>query len=122
MAIPNFPSASLSRGVTFENFTDKISDDPTLRNGMENGLLKTRPRYTATKQEFHFAYRFLTAADKAILKTFEKDTVIVGALTFTWTNPDDAVVYTVRMMNVITYQLEEMNHLKQSAKLDFVEA
>jgi len=115
-----FPT--LSRGVSFENYTNKISVDPTLRNEMENGLVKTRPRFTTTKREFHIGYRYLPAADVTLLKTFEETTVIVGSLTFNWTNPDDDVVYEVRLMNEIKYELEETDHLKQSARLDMVEA
>lgn len=118
--MPAFPT--LSVGVEFQNQTNRISIDPTLRSEEDNGLVLTRPRFTATKQEFHFGYRWLTAADVTLLKTFEETTVVVGSISFTWTNPDDSVVYTVLMMNPIQYQVEPDDKTKHSARLDFVEA
>jgi len=118
--MPAFPT--LSRGVEFVGFSDKISEAPTMRTEQANGLVKTRPRFTATKEEFHFGYRWLTAADVVLLKTFQKTTVVVGSESFTWTNPDDSTVYTVRMMNVIKFNVEPENFSLHSARLDFVEA
>lgn len=118
--MPAFPT--LSRGVDVSGISDKIAVDPTIRSEMANGVVKTRPRFTATKREFHFGYRFLPAADIALLKTFEETTVLVGSISFTWTNPFDSESYTVKMLNPIDFQPEPTDHSTMAARLDFIEA
>ena len=118
MADVTFPT--LSRGVSFQNFREGIAYDPTIKSEMENGLVLTRTRFTALDNEFFIGYNFLTAADKILLKTMQT-AVHVGAGTIDWTNPDDAVVYEVRLVLPIKFQIESTDHTKWSARIEFVE-
>ena len=114
-----FPT--LSMGASFENFSNQIADDPTYRSTMEDGSTITRAQFTATKEMWRFNYRFLVAADKALLKTMQ-NSVVVGAGEIAWTNPEDGVVYTVKLTRPIQFRIEPEHHLKHSAILDFKES
>jgi len=118
MADVTFPT--LSVGTSFENFREEIAYDPTIRSEMENGLVVTRPRFTALDDGFSKIIRFMTGADKVLLKTMQTN-VRVGAGTIDWTNPDDDVVYEVRLGSPIRFQIEPTDHTKWSARIEFVQ-
>ena len=118
MADATFPT--LSVGTSFRTFREEVSSDPTIRNEMENGLVLTRPRFTVLKNKFSIGYNLLTAADKALLITMQT-TVQVGAGTIDWTNPDDSVVYEVRLISPIKFQLEQESNKEWSCRIEFVE-
>ncbi len=114
-----FPT--LSRAANFRQFTDDLLDDPTIRSKMENGEVHTRPRFTATKQKWTVLYSYLTAADKALLKTLQ-DNVRVGADIFRWTNPTDDIEYDVRLAQPgMKFKLEPRHPDKWEAMMTMVE-
>jgi len=118
MADVVFPT--LSRGTSFERFNEEVAYDPTIRSEMENGLVLTRPRFTALDDKFSIGYRYLIAADKVLLKTMQTS-VRVGAGTIDWTNPDDDVVYEVRLAVPLKFQMESQDFNKWSVRIEFVE-
>ncbi len=118
MADYTFPT--LSKGISFENFSDMYEPDPTYRSEMDDGTVITRARFTALKNKFGFNYRFLTAADKALLQTMQ-GVVYVGAGVIAWTNPSDSVAYRVRLTKSIQYRIEPNDHTLHSAVLEFLQ-
>ncbi|MCE5334271.1 MAG: hypothetical protein LLG06_06745 [Desulfobacteraceae bacterium] len=76
--------------------------DPTIRARSEGGYVKTRPRTTRIPMQWKLQYLYLSSSDKATLQSFERS-VKVGADAFSWTNPADGLVRTVRMKEPIVY-------------------
>jgi hypothetical protein len=114
-----FPN--LSRGVSFEDFSDEVNPDPTYRSEMEDGTIITRARFTALKESFKFNYRFLTASDKALLKAMQTF-CHVGATEIDWTNPSDSTAHTVKLTKPIRFRIEPENLNQHSAMIEFIDA
>ena len=100
---------------------ETIAYDPTIRSEYEGGVIKSRPRYTSILKRWQLFYRHLTAEDRTALRTLQT-TYLVGSKTFTWTNPEDDVEYTVRLMVPIVFTMEIDNTAKYRTDLDFGEA
>lgn len=89
---PSFPE--LSRAPQIDEEED--FDDPTIRDQMENGVVRTAPRYLRLRETFKINFRYCSAEDKRVLKDFIKD--VGGWAPFHWTdnrdphNPDDYIV------------------------------
>jgi len=68
----------------------------------ENGLIISRKRFTRSRKEFVVKYITLEETEKAaIIAQFEA----VGVyLTFSWTNTDNDVAYTVRFKRPISWE------------------
>ena len=113
-----FPT--LSRGVSFQNYTEDSAVDPTIRSEFENGVVLSRAKFTTLKKKFSIGYSLITAADK--LKLINLQTSIkIGAATFYWTNPDDDVEYEVRLMSPMKFQIEPRNFDYWNARLEMAQ-
>jgi len=99
---------TLSQNPDAEAFSESAAIDPTLRDEFENGSVSTRAKFTSVKKKWDIVYRFLSAADKATLATFQA-TVNYGAGSFNWTNPIDSVAYVVRFGGLIEFKVEPEN-------------
>lgn len=75
-------------------------DDPTISSKMENGLVITRPRYTAMRRSWTVAYSYAPAADLTTLDNFVRGTVLGGSGSFTWTCPGTGEVVDVRFVKL----------------------
>lgn len=69
--------------------------DSTVRSTKEGGYVQTRPRFTRSPRKFHLVYGDLSNTDQAALESHE-DGQKMGADSFSWTNPQTSVTYTVR--------------------------
>ena len=70
--------------------------DGLARSAMDAGPPKARVRYTAEVRNLDMPI-VLTTAEKATFTTFYEETLGRGALTFTWTDPDnDTTIITFR--------------------------
>ena len=118
MADTTFPV--LSRGA-HTDIKEVVASDPTLRSEMENGRVLTRARFTGLKRKWSYSIRDMLEADKTSLTSMQT-TVRVGSGTIEWTHPKTAAVIDVRLAEPITFELDEFDHLKWSAKLILVEA
>jgi hypothetical protein len=96
-----FPTLSAKPSCT--GWEEQLAFDPTIRSRSEGGYTKTRARYTRIPMQWQLKYRYLSAADKATLQTFERVTVLCGADSFTWTNPDDGSEKIVRFKEPSKY-------------------
>jgi len=110
MADVTFPT--LSRGINLD--VREVSANPTIRSEMENGSVITRARFTRLRKTWNFSIGFLTAADKVLLDAMQ-NTTHIGAGTISWTHPKTSVVYEVRLLSPITFQVESDNSNLQSA-------
>ena len=116
----NFPT--LSTNPDAEGWHEEPAIDPTLRSEFESGHQLTRGRATVVPETWSFTYRFLSNADKVILKTFEKSTVNFGAGTFNWTNPNDSESYVVKLAKPIKFTREDNGLNEWKVELKVVEA
>jgi hypothetical protein len=91
--MPSFPS--LAKTPDRNNFKEGYVEGNTIRDEGEV-YNATRPRSTRVRKKFLFRYTLLTQADKDTLENFITNTVFLEAISFTWTHPQSAVVYTVR--------------------------
>ncbi len=85
-----------------------MAHDPTIRGPMfEGGYVQTRARFTRISRKWTIHYLQMTQTNKNTVKDFE-DARKAGSESFTWTNPEDSVSYTVRFMEPIQYTPQEM--------------
>ena len=98
-----FPT--LSRSPSLDPNPETIAFDPTIRSEMESGDIKTRPRFTATKEKWTRQYRYMTAADKALMKTLQTS-VMVGSDKFQWVDTIGGETHFVRFEKPIVFESE----------------
>lgn len=96
----NFPV--LSDAPDVDAWEESRAFDPTIRTKSEGGYTKTRPRTTRIPMQWKLQFKYLSAADKAALQSFESS-VKVGADAFNWTNPVDGQVKVVRFKEPVKY-------------------
>ncbi len=97
----NFPTLA-SREVVSE-FNNALAHDPTVRSLSEGGYVTSRARFTRMTNRWNVVYMWLTQANKNTLKTFVEGTSLGGSESFSWTNPEDSVTYTVRFLGEVKY-------------------
>lgn len=113
---------TLSRDPIPSSYKETKAYDPSIRSQFEDGKILSRARFTANKKRWDLVYTYLTTADKVLLDDFQ-DTVMVGADTFTWTNPDqnDNTSYTVRLEKPIEFKLHSGSTLEYQAMVSLIE-
>lgn len=77
-AYPSFPE--LSRAPALK--TKTATNDPTLRDTMENGMVSTRARFTRRRRQWTVALDFLTNDDMRALDLWVQNVVVYGANIF----------------------------------------
>ena len=85
MAYPTFPE--LSRQPALKTKTS--SDDPTLRDKLENGMEATRAKFRRRRRTFAFTTEHLTADDLDKLEYFVVNVAVFGANIFFFPNTVD---------------------------------
>jgi hypothetical protein len=75
---PAFPS--LSRAPKLSTRTS--TQDPTLRDPMENGMETTRAKFTRRRRQWNVSIDFLTNDDWNALETFVQEDAVYGANIF----------------------------------------
>lgn len=84
-------------------FQDSISTNPTIRSPKDAGYQQTRSRFTRYPRTWQIVYNGIITTDKNLIRTHEEERG-VGGNSFSWTNPADSVVYTVRFIRPVLYQ------------------
>lgn len=95
-----FPTLTAIQAVPMTEETE----DATIRSAFEAGYEHTRPRFTRARKTWTIRYEYMSNTDKTTLDAFVT-TVRQGADSFSWTNPQDSVVYTVRFSSIPKYEL-----------------
>ncbi len=101
-AYPSFPD--LSRAPALRTKTS--SQDPTLRDTLDNGMESTRAKFTRRRREWAVEIDFLTNDDWRALEQFVQTTVVYGAGIFQFRDRRDAdnpVTLTVRFSKIPGY-------------------
>lgn len=102
-----FPTLS-SGYVSCENFGEVVAKDPAILTEYEDGTISTRAGFTNLKDKFNKIWRYITTADRVLLKNLQT-AIHVGVMPFFWTNPDDDVENDVRLDTPIKFR-RESNH------------
>lgn len=100
---PTWPVATLTGKPSYigYGFTDVADPNASEVKGEEQFL--PRSGRSPIMRKYTIKYPIITQADKAILETFQEDTVNYGALKFLWTDPVLGDVYDMRLSNLITF-------------------
>ena len=102
-------------------FQDSISTNPTIRTPKDAGYQQTRSRFTRYPRAWRIVYNGIITTDKNLIRTHEEERG-VGGNSFTWTNPEDDVAYTVRFIRPIMYQpWENTNYTRWIVSFDLEE-
>lgn len=102
-AYPTFPE--LSRKPALKTKTS--TNDPTLRDTMENGMESTRAKFRRRRREWSVSIDFLSWSDHAILEAFVQKIAVFGANIFLFTDERDKHsprVLTVRFSEIPKYE------------------
>lgn len=118
--MPTYPS--LSQDPDVNGFKEEPITDPTIRSEMESGDVVTRPLFTGVPLKWSYKYTQLSNADKLLLATFERSTVKYGALSFTWTNPQDDTDHEVRFTELVKYALNRSNNNEWDVQVALAQA
>jgi len=78
------------------NWIELPSSDSTIRSETDGGITLSRARFTSKLKKWNINYPIISQADKILLENFER-TINFGADSFTWTNPQDSLIYEVRL-------------------------
>jgi len=111
----------LSRGASFQNFTQDSAIDPTIRSEFEDGTILTRARFTRMRKAINCGYIFLTAADKTYLENLQTS-IKIGANTFYYVYPPDSTEYIVMLTSPMKFQIEPRDFNYWNVNLNMVEA
>ncbi len=103
----DFPT--LTQGPSVEEFEQETAVDPTLRSQFENGYQLSRNRFTVVPKKWKLVFRYLTAADKTALETFEETTVGYGGTSFNWENTEDGETYDVKFVEPIKWKFNPLD-------------
>lgn len=102
----DFPA--VSRQPNRERYIQSLLQDPTISADFENGFQLARSKYSNVALKFEFTLSFLTAADKSLLESFEKERSY-RAGEFNWTSPY-GITYIVRFdINLVFTQERASN-------------
>lgn len=93
---------SLACTPEVHSFTSEKAHDPTIRSESDGGYVKSRARFTRLPEKWNICYTWLSQANKNTIKDFE-EARLIGSESFTWTNPEDGISYTVRFLGLVRY-------------------
>ena len=96
-----FPT--LSRPPSYPLDPDGELEDAIVRSPFSAGYEQTRPRFTRARRTWGVTYRHLPDADVAILREFERVTLVNGSDSFAWTHPLTGAQFGVRLTAPIKY-------------------
>jgi len=94
-------------------------ENSVLRSKFEGGYVQTRPRFTRARRVWQITYNQLSSANKILIDNFI-DTVLGGADSFTWTNPQNSTSYTVRFKDNPTFSYTSYNRWNVNFTLEQV--
>jgi hypothetical protein len=89
--------ALLPQSPLVSGYNEKLPNT-IIRTQMDNGVAKTRRRFTATVRPMSISFT-MTPSQVALLDTFYNDTTKGGSLRFEWTHPRTGVTKEFRFVN-----------------------
>lgn len=103
----NWPSI---QNPSYSSNMSEQPEDAVIRNSLDAGYERTRPRHTRNRTTWtDITWLTMNTADKVTLDNFYKITTGNGSAMFSWTNPADNSVHTVRFVSPPKYSPTSFN-------------
>ncbi len=99
---------------------DVENEDNTIRSTMEDGTVVSRRKFTKIRKTFTLTWDALPNADYETLDDFLRNTAYMGAVPFSWTNPRNGTVYTVRLKSMDKFEAKAVSIWSGSITLEEV--
>lgn len=115
MANLSFPDVIAPSYPLKETFEDNL-----IKSSMENGVVKTRPRFTKTRRSFELDWQALDNENKEVLEKFFMSKTKCGSLSFKWLHPQSEKSYHVRFSEPPSFTLKVNEYWQVSIKLQEV--
>lgn len=115
MASLSFPDVTAPDYPLKETFEDNL-----IKSSMENGVVKTRPRFTKARRSFELEWSSLDSDSKELLEQFFLSKTKCGSLPFKWMHPHTEKTYNVRFDGPPTFSLKFTDYWQASIKLQEV--
>ena len=115
MAKLSFPDVTAPEYPLKETFEDNL-----IKSSMENGVVKTRPRFTNVRRSFELEWSLLDNDSKDALEQFFLTKTKCGSLPFKWLHPHSEKSYSVRFSEPPAFNLKMKDYWQVSVKLQEV--
>ena len=115
MAKLSFPDVTAPEYPLKETFEDNL-----IKSSMENGVVKTRPRFTKVRRSFELEWSLLNNDSKDALEQFFLSKTNCGSLPFKWPHPYSKKSYVVRFDGPPSFSLKMKDYWQVSIKLQEV--
>jgi hypothetical protein len=93
--------------------------DSTISTPFENGMQQSRPRFPRVRRTFVVPYRYVSEADRVVLDTFIRTTVVGSSGIFTWTDPQTSEAIHVRFATGKAPQITEAGFVARAITQSF---
>ena len=115
MANLSFPDVTAPEYPLKESVEDNL-----IKSAMENGVVKTRPRFTKVRRSFELEWSLLNDDSKDALEQFFLSKTKCGSLPFKWPHPYSEKSYVVRFDGPPSFSLKMKDYWQVSIKLQEV--
>lgn len=95
-------------------------EDAVIRSSMEDGTVKTRPRFTRNRSTFEVTWNNMPQDEKELFEEFYKTTTKNGSKAFNWTHPASSTNYEVVFSEVPSMELKLLKYWTVSMKIQEV--
>lgn len=98
---------------------EETTPDPAIRSEFEDGSVQTRPRFTRMRRRWTLSWANIKKSQYEILRDFYMNQK-GGSLSFSWPNPMNGVMFTVRFVGELTAKTTELDFYAVTVKLEQV--
>lgn len=98
---------------------EETTPDPAIRSEFEDGSVQTRPRFTRMRRRWTLSWGNIQKSQYEVLREFYMNKK-GGSLSFTWVNPMDGGVFTVRFVGELTAKTTEKYFYAVTVRLEQV--
>ena len=98
---------------------EETTPDPAIRSEFEDGSVQTRPRFTRMRRRWTLSWANIKKSQYEILRDFYMNQK-GGSLSFSWPNPMNCVMFTVRFVGELTAKTTEVDFYAVTVKLEQV--
>ena len=95
-------------------------EDVVIRSTMEDGTIKTRPRFTRNRMTYELSWSSMPEDQKQALETFLRITTKNGSKIFNWTHPSSGKQIEVRFSEMPKFSLKVKSYWQVTVKLQEV--
>nr|DAY74277.1 MAG TPA: minor tail protein [Caudoviricetes sp.] len=92
-------------------------EDAVLRSNMEDGTVKTRPKFTRNRKTFEIKWGHMTDVQKQTFENFYVSSLKNGSLPFNWIHPQTGKAYVVVFSEPPSMALTILHYWSINAKL-----